>query len=368
MAGLTWLERAGVGTLGRGAHLWPPVTTPVSHLDAREREELRSVERRAVVRAGVAGAISAGIAAMVTLQVSHLEHTDATMYWLWVGGVGAVTAAFEVTYLYWDALRAVRQMAKVSGVRLYSGQTLDQGVAVSLARAALELPTPRDNPLGVDPHREARRWQLVLIALLYKAKVGLSTFVLKVVLRRVFGRLLARAAFEFVAIPVTALWNVVVCYRVLREARIRAMGPSFAKELAAWVLAPVRDAGGPNAEDLRLIAWALGTSIVKNGFVHPNWVALIVHLELPEKTDGDFGDCPRFLRQLKMAAAPRQRAGLRALLAAAILDGRISRLERQWVEVAFAMTGARTAPLAEMSRACRAFSAGDAFDPTSFGV
>lgn len=352
----------------RGADSWAPAASPVSQLDAIERAGLRKIERGAVVRAGLVGAVSAGITAAVAFRVSHLEQADVIAYWQWVGGVGAVTAALEVTYLYWDALRSVRQMAKVSGVRLYAGQTLDQGVAISLARAALELPTPRENPLGVDPHREARRWRLFLIALLYKAKIGLSTFLLKVVIRRIFGRLLARAAFEFVAIPVTALWNVFVCHRVLREARIRAMGPSFAKELAAWILAPIREAGGPSPQDLRLIAWALGTSIVKNGFVHPNWVALMAHLELPEKTDGDFGDCPRFLAQLKTAPAPRQRAGLRALLAAAILDGRISRLERQWVEVAFAMTVPRAAPLTEMSEACRAFCAGDGFDPTPFRV
>lgn len=365
MTELSWLERMGLFALGRGARMWPAPTSPVSELDAEERKELRRISQHAVVRAGIAGALSAGVTAIVTLQVIELEHTDAVRYWQWVGGASALTAALEVAYLYWDTLRAVRHMAKSSGVVLYAGETLDHGVALSLARAALELPNPGHNPLGVDPHREANRWQLVAASVLYKTKIALSTFLLKALLRRVLGRLAARAALEFIAVPVTALWNMVVCYRVLREARIRAMGPSLAKDLAHWVRGDGELANSP--EFARLVAWALGTSIVKNQFVHPNWVALIDHLLLPGSMEHDFGDCPRFLATFKAAPSPYRRAALRALIAAALLDGRFSRLERQWIEVVFVMAGLEP-PLEEVERACRAFVAGDGFDPRPFQI
>lgn len=364
---LSWLERAGLNALGRGAHAWPVPTSPVSELDAVERRELRTIERSAVLRAGIAGALSAATTALVTMQVLELEQTDAVRYWQWVGGASAITAVLEVAYLYWDSLKAVRQMAKSSGVTLYAGDALNHGVALSLARAALELRSPRSNPLMVDPHREASRWQLLAASLLYKAKVALSTFLLKALLRRVLGRLAARAALEFVAVPVTAIWNMVVCYRVLREARIRAMGPSLAKELARWIVGSEEYNGKNSSEFMRLVAWALGTSIVKNQRVHPNWVALIEHLDLPQHLEGDWGDCPRFLVTFKSADLPHQRAALRALIAAALLDGRFSRLERQWLEVVFTVVGL-PAPLAEVAHACHAFVAGDGFDPAPFQI
>lgn len=366
MTELSWLERRGLQALGQGAQAWPAPTNSVSELDPAERRELRLIERCAVARAGIAGALSAGATALVTMQVFELEQTNAVRYWQWVGGASALTALFEVAYLYWDSLRAVRQMAKSSGVTLYAGETLDQGVALSLARAALELPSPRDNPLGVDPHREARRWQLLVASLLYKAKIALSTFLLKALLRRVLGRLAARAALEFVAVPVTAAWNMVVCYRVLREARIRAMGPSLAKDLATWIIGS-EPGLADSAEFSRLVAWALGTSIVKNHRVHPNWVALIAHLRLPGQLHGDFGDCPRFLATFKSASVSHQRAALRALVAAALLDGRLSSLERQWLEVVFTVAGLAP-PLSEVAQACRAFVAGDGFDPGPFQI
>lgn len=361
---LSWLERWGVRAIERGAQSWSPSTGSVSELDAAERKSLRAIERGAIVRAALAGASSAGITATVAVLLSDVEQRDPVTYWTWIGFVGAVTSIAEVAYLYWDALLSVRRMAQVSGVRLFDEDTIDRAVAVSLARAALELPTPTDNPLRVDPHREARRWRLFLVSVFYKAKVALSTFLLKVVLRRVFGRLLARAAFEFVAVPVTALWNVAVCHRVLREARVRAMGPSLAKEMTAWILEPLRGSG-PGADDLRLIAWALGTSIVKNAFVHPNWVVLVRDLELPATLSGDFGDANGFLTALEQATPPTRTAVLRTLLAAAILDGRISRLERQWLVTTFGRVRL-PAPVLEAEHACRAFLAGDGFDAASF--
>jgi len=338
----------------------------VSQLDPHERQALRRIERWAVTRAGVAGVLSAGVTAFVTLRAAALEHSDKVAYWQYVVGISAVATVFEVGYLYWDALRTVRQMAKSSGVVLYAGDSLNHGVALALARAALELPNPPRNPLGVDPYREARRWQLLAASIIYKAKIALSTFVLKALLRRVLGRLAARAALEFVAVPVTAAWNMVVCWRVLREARIRAMGPSLTKELADWI-ADTEPGVAASREFSRLVAWALGTSIVKNRRVHPNWSTLVAHLELPEQAEADFGDCPRFLATLKSAAVVHQRAALRALVAAAVLDGRCSSLERQWLEVVFTVVG-RTAPLAEVSRACKAFVAGDGFDPSPFQI
>lgn len=364
MTQLSWLERVGLVALGRGARLWPAPTSPVSELDYSERIALRRIERRAVVRAAVAGALSALASALVTLRVLEFEQTEPLRYWQWVAGVSAVTALFEVGYLYWDALEAVRQMAKASGVVLYSERALDRDVALALARAALELPTPHQNALGVDPHREARRWQLLLASLVYKAKVAASTFLLKALLRRVLGRFAARAALEFVAVPVTALWNAVVCYRVLREARLRAMGPSLAKELAHWI-----EGDGTRFRESetapQLTAWALGSAMVKNQFVHPNWVALLEHLNLPGTLAGDFGDCPAFLRALGVASAPDQTPALRALVAAALLDGRLTRAEREWLTEAFRVAK-RPSPVAGVERACRAFVAGDGFEPGHF--
>jgi hypothetical protein len=364
-AELSRLERWGMTALVAQSAGWPDSTDPVHVLTAGEREALMRIERWAIIRAGIAGASSATVSAAASLLVASNETTEPVYYWGVVGVVSALTAIAEITYLYWDGVRAVRLMARASGVRLYSGSTLQQGVALALTRAALELPSPHTNVLRVDPFREAARWQMVVASLLYKAKIALTGFLAKVLLRRALGRFATRALLEAVAIPVTAVWNMLVCRWVTREARLRAMGPSLACELAIWI----RSVEGVDAAP-DLIAWALGTSVVKNRQVHPNWIALVEALGLPSvlvEPTADLGDCTRFLAALKGANGAERRAALRALVAAAILDGRVTRLERGWLAVTFAVAGYDFTPAA-VDSACADFVAGRGFRPGDLGV
>ena len=129
-----------------------------------------------------------------------------------------------------------------------------------MARAALELPNPVESAFGVDPRRETSRVRLIVASLVYKLKVSVTNFMAKTIVRRVFGRALIRTWLPFVAVPVTALWNAAVTYVVLREARIRVMGPSAARELVAVVF---EDAPPPSPAARLCLARAVGSAIVR---------------------------------------------------------------------------------------------------------
>jgi hypothetical protein len=102
-----------------------------------------------------------------------------------------------------------------------------------IARQALELGNPEDALDGVlDPLREVTQWKLVLLGLLYKAKIFASNFLMKVALKRVLTRAAARTVLPFVAILGTAFWDGAVGYKVVGEAKLIAMGVSASAELA----------------------------------------------------------------------------------------------------------------------------------------
>ncbi len=250
-------------------------------------------------------------------------------------------------------------------MRLYAADTFAARRGVGVDAGGVELPSPHTNALRIDPFREAAKWQIAVASLVYKAKVALTGFLLKALLRRALGRFATRAVLEAVAIPVTAVWNMLVCRWITREARLRAMGPSLAHELARWI----RTIDG-NDVGLELVTWALGTSVVKNRQVHPNWSALVEALGLPNTlrdSTRDFGDCARFLGALKAAPAVERRAALRALVAAAILDGKVLRLEKAWLEVTFAVAGYAFLD-DEVERACKAFVSGNGFDASGLAI
>ena len=227
------LERFGLRFFRRLAARLPPLGagSDIHLLDAGEQAALRRIERGAIIRAALAGALSALVSA-----VAEMRAPTATFVLITVAA-----AALELAFLYWDALRTVHRMARAVGLEpVPPGQPQPARLAPALVRAALELPSPPHSVLGVDPYRRASRLTLLAASVLYKLKVGLTNFVLRAVLRRLLGRSALRAYLPLVAVPVTALWNGLVVWWILRQARIRLLGPSAGEVMLAAALAGER--------------------------------------------------------------------------------------------------------------------------------
>lgn len=368
---LPLLEKFGLAVLrrtrARAAVSGPD--DPIHVLNADELRELRRIERRAVLRAALAGALSGGASAAAAIwahrflgpEGSPLEFVHHAKYWGAVLSVTVVASVLEIGFLYWDGLRSVHALASAAGLGLeqqgLSGEKRD--VALSLARAALELPNPVQRTYGIDPRRESVRWVVALSALLYKAKVALTTFIVKFLLRSVLGRVMARALFEFAAVPVTAFWNAIVCFIVVREARLRTMGPSAASQLVAEALAD----NHPSPEGRTVAFRSVASAIVRTQDFHPNHLALVRSLiERLGPIDFDaIDDSARFVRELGALGAADQSFALNLLVIAAVLDGRLTRAEKRLLEEAFRACR-RPFELARVERLRRAFRAGKGVD------
>ncbi len=164
------------------------------------------VTRGAVLRAALAGALNALVTGWAPVFASRLlgqkpEHAtllQTISYWGLFGLLALLAAVLEIAYLYWDSLRAVRALSLVAGLQIDSAENLD--VRFALARAALELPNAPDATFGVDPHREASRFQLATASLVYKLKVSVTNFLFKALVERAVGRLATRTFLAFTAI------------------------------------------------------------------------------------------------------------------------------------------------------------------------
>ncbi|MBI3185413.1 MAG: hypothetical protein HYZ28_25010, partial [Myxococcales bacterium] len=325
------LERVGVRYFRRRSTAVPKVEAAdaVHYLNPEERAALRWVQRGAIIRACLAGALSTAVAATVEALAQPLLGPDpdaatweqSARFWAVVGGATVLAAVLEISFLYWDSLRSVHELARVAGLDLFperdeAGER--KAVASALARAALELPNPAHRVFGVNPRREASRWQLLFATLAYKLKVSVSNFLLKAVVRRILGRSAVRAAVvPFVAVPVTAAWNGVVSYLVMREARLRAMGPSAVKELVGIILgeAPTLTPAG------RLAAIrAVASAIVRTRDLHPNLMSLLkeVVARCAPAAAGEVDDVGEFLRSLAQLKTPERQVALRLLHVATI--------------------------------------------------
>ncbi len=337
-------------------------------LNDEERNALRRVERGAVLRAAIAGAVSTAIAAAIEVRVAqplldargaHATFEDEVRFWAVVGAATVVTSALEILFLYWDGLRAVHRLSHEAGLDLFAERDENKALAGAMARAALELPNPTIRLFGVDPRREASRLRLVVASIVYKLKISVSNFLVKALVRRVLGRALVRSWLPFVAVPVTAAWNAVVCWLIMREARIRAMGPSAAREMVDLVLPE----GAPLSREARITAVrAVASSIVRTEDLHPNLAAFFLEVarRVGEKEiagEQDLDDTAVFLERIARLDGGEQAFVLRVLAIASIIDGRLTRREKGLLAEAHAACGRRH-DLGPVERLRRAFVEG----------
>lgn len=346
-----------------------PVADDAIHLlNPEERKKLRAIERGAVARAAVAGALSSLVAAVVELEIArpllgarprYATLGDQVKFYAVLGAATVIASAIEIGFLYWDGLRSVHRLSHAAGLDLFpETDDDDAAVAAAMARAALELPNPIQNLFGVNPRREASKLRLFVASIVYKAKISVTNFLVKMLVRRTVGRAVVRSWLPFVAVPFTAAWNGVVCRLIMREARIRAMGPSAAKEMLDAILADHGRELGPAAKDA--LVRAVASSIVRTEDLHPNLVALFreVAARATAEIPVDVDDTRVFLTHLAELGLDEQACVLRVLSVASVIDGRLTRNEKRLLLEARAVCG-KSPDLDAVVALRRAFVAGD---------
>ena len=330
-------------------------------LNPAERKALLRVEIAAITQAALAGAISGGLCAAAEVFADFEFPTDPVSYWTLMGVVTVIASVGEIAFIYWLTLSSVHELTRVAGLELFGKdrESSDEALIDALARAALELPNPVDLKVGVNPHREAKKWRLLLISLAYKAKVGVTNFVAKFLIRRVLSRVALRGLLPYVALPVTALWNGIVMWLVLREARIRAMGPSAIEDL---VKAIFQDAPPLSAEGRLSAVRAVASAIVRTQDLHPNLVRLLstVARQAGDTGKNELDDVGLFLENLKTLAPEELRVSLEVLSVACVVDGRLSAREKKLWSDALTAAG-RPVNYKGLERLLKAFVRGEGF-------
>lgn len=295
---------------------------------------LRSVERRAVLWAAVAGIISGGIIGGVEVFVRQgllegfegLDWQEQLPYWVAFFAFAGVISLIEILFLYWTALHAIARVSRIAGLAL--SERASEAVARGLARAALEFPNPRIRVYGIDPYALMPNWRITVRALLYRMKVGVSSFMLRVLLRRVLGRMALRGLVPLFTGPLYAIWNAIITWRIIREARVRALGPAAVEELAAQIDA---EGGEVGREAQEVMLHGVGELMMRGYDAHPNYVLLLSRLvEKLDPADHTIEvDWPAKRRHIGDLREREQALALDVLTVAAVLGSKVTRLQKE---------------------------------------
>ena len=291
-----------------------------------------------------AAIIAFAIGALTTFVTVWVELTyhgtmESTAYYLLYGSVLALMLFVELAVLYWLGLKTVFSLACLTGhnqILEESCLPVDDAVPNILARAALEVPDPIIHYLGIDPLRHLSKSKLFMVAALYKAKVILSSMVVKYLLIRIAGKGEARATFSWVAIPITGLWDAYTLYKVAQEARLRLFGHKLAEHIVTNILTDDMIAQlSPIAREGAVRAVATMMVLAQN--YHPNVLVLLIKLcnTFEIKENSEYDNWEDFLSILDQVTEPERYFLLDLLSVSAAFDGHLSRLEKHHLPEAF---------------------------------
>jgi len=317
----TYLARNGVGN-GAGAH------------PSRERvHQISRVSNGVIALSALAGIVSGALIGGTEVWMRYgifdgmddVGWREAWPYWAGFYAFAGVISAVEIALLYGLALNGIARITQHSGLPLSrrDGQGL---LAHSLARAAMEFPNPQVRIYGIDPYAHVANWKLTVLNVAYKMKVGVSSFILRVFLRRVGARMAIRGIIPLSAAPLYAVWNAYIIWRIMAEARLRTLAPFAVDNLIA---AHFQDAGELDDTQKDVILQAAGEMLTRGRDAHPNQFYLLSRLREALTRDEDITlDWPAMRRHLSGLDTAGQTRVLDVLTVSCVIGSRIHREQK----------------------------------------
>ncbi|MFQ3787621.1 LBF_2804 family protein [Halomonas sp. A29] len=309
---------------------------------ARGRQELAAIKRafhRGVALAMLAGIISGGVIGGMEwymrqgmlVGMQDMSFREQLPYWAGFFAVAGLISAVEIVFLYWNALRGVAVISRLADAPLRDSPQANL-LLLGLSRIALEFPSPRHRIYGIDPYAQMSRWKLTATAVMYRMKVGATSFLLRVLLRRMLGRVALRGLLPLVTGPLYAAWNAIITWRILVKAREHALGP-FAIE--TLIVQLEQDPLSERAH--RVVLHSLGALIMANQDAHPNHVYLLSRLleTFGNREHSIDVDWPQQRFTLNRLEHREKRRVLELLIAATVLAGRCKGKRKRFLEELF---------------------------------
>jgi len=304
-------------------------------------KKMLSIERGFMFRGALAGALcgcfcALGVELAEPLWVdSPSTFSELIPYYSLSLGIGAIATLLEIGFLFWDGARSSIIIGSLTGALCEKENEDLEKMELSLIRAGIESPPPSDVWNGIDPLLGANRFRIIATAIIYKLKIAATSALIKGLFRKIVvrlsGRAVSRSVVELAAIPVFALWNLFICRKVMREARLRALGPYLVEEIYGVVF--------PNGfESLsealqRSCIIAIRDHIIATNRRHPNVarlgnrIFLNTNLDLPTIMAAE--DVSSLVSKL---TATQQKWSFEFLLFVCVLDGKLCSKERRMLK------------------------------------
>ena len=306
---------------------------PEVHIPERKEadDRLDLIGNLVILRAGLIGLIMGLLLfglAFFLYEHPSVEHYSPLRVFFILTLLSSIATGMELMFIYRDALRTAARMASILGIPQEELEDvgLEHSIPHWLIHAALGAPGFKATMFGIAPLAHIGTVGHVIRKVLAKLRVVVSATMFKIILRRLWARLIGRVAvraFSMLAsLPVFIVLNMIGMRSMIRDMRSRLVGHELTPKLVAHAFPEGLDGLTPGLH--QKVFEGLNEQIQTARFMHPNQIRFLQMLpprpEFSEQaTETEIRRSNRFLLALLFMSG-HQTPRCRKLIARAEMD------------------------------------------------
>ena len=259
-------------------------SSPEQPIADRKEADFRidTLSRLAVIRAGLSGLISGLIVVGFALFLRDWEGAEGISglgFLLIITFVSCLTTALELVFLYRDSLSTAARMAKILDIPQEELEQVDLENSIPhwLVHAALGAPGFQGKMFGIDPLAKIGKVGMIIRKILKKLRIVASATVFKMILRRMWIRLLGRvglrAYVELISLPVFVIINMFGMNGMMKDMRSRLVGHELTPKLVAHAFPDGLKNLDPGLRNA--LHNGIEEQITTSRFIHPNQIRVL---------------------------------------------------------------------------------------------
>lgn len=301
-------------------------------LNDREAADIRRIRRKAMLEAGIIGAVAVAIY-YVPLKIWPDYWDSLTLPWElpligkfnWGKQVWSLLLVFiELFLLTRLNIWSVAQTANACGFPDKRDPNYDHHLE-QLFTVGLESKNKETLRFGIDPYEDTPRFTLFLFTLWNLFRATLASFLVKFIFTKTILRNELRALSDFSTMPLFFIWNAWATWKVTVASEVYIMAPGVINDLADE-MDPLHDDQNFRQNIFDAMQYVV---TVKRSFHHNHYLLVKKLVEVFNLKDFKDMETDRmaFLEKIKSAPVEINRAYSKLIVMGMIIDGGISRRE-----------------------------------------
>ncbi|GAB9473953.1 hypothetical protein Gpo141_00011097 [Globisporangium polare] len=258
---------AGIHRRGKRRHGFSPAV----------RRRMRQIEAVAILLGSLAGVLSGLVSIWFEGMIpdSFEEKHGVHLTFFCVVLINIAVSLLEVNGMYATAVVCAFRLTVCTNLTLYPQDAEREFLTRAIARAALQVGHRKDKIFGIDPMKGSPRLVLFLSYVMYKSKRYMLKFLLKLFIKRVLWRAVAKSVLSLLVLPINGVMNAWTLRNVMLNCRVSIIGPPCA--IAVLELFFLDDDGFAPYQRVDYVR-VMGCALVCKRSVHPNLEIMLDHM------------------------------------------------------------------------------------------